>query len=411
MAKKKNDKNRKLFLKVGIICLTLFIISYVIYHIVQRTNNELVTEFAVKETVYSTIETEAFIIRDEQFIKNSATGTTVSFVNNGERVGATDIVSMVFDSSADALTYMKVTELKKEIAHYETLAGQANYQILNTDSINDKIDRELIAYLNSVDNRDFSDAIANAETFRDSVIGKQIATGTSPDFSEKLNSLQAELNELEEEKYSYTEIKADSAGYFIEGSDGYENLIDYEKIDEIDINTIEDALKSKPAKKDSTVVGRTVASFNWYIACVVDSDASVSITFDKKIYLNLPEAGVEKLPVSVYKIGPRTEDGTFVIFSCDEMNENLADLRIEKIQIITDEYTGYKVSNSAIRTVDGQKGVYIVRGNLMGFRKINIVYSGDEYSIVDNPENSSDYIKLYDKVVREGVDLYDDKLV
>jgi len=47
----------------------------------------------------------------------------------------------------------------------------------------------------------------------------------------------------------------------------------------------------------------------------------------------------------------------------------------------------------------------------MGFRKIRIVYTNKDYSIVDNPENSSDYIKLYDKVVTEGVDLYDNKLI
>ena len=71
----------------------------------------------------------------------------------------------------------------------------------------------------------------------------------------------------------------------------------------------------------------------------------------------------------------------------------------------------FKISNSAIRTVDGEKGVYIVRGNLMGFRKIHVLYSTDTFSIVDNPKDSSEYIKLYDNVVTEGVDLYDNKLV
>ena len=77
----------------------------------------------------------------------------------------------------------------------------------------------------------------------------------------------------------------------------------------------------------------------------------------------------------------------------------------------TEEYTGFKISNTSIRTVDGEKGVYIVRGNLMGFRKIHVLYSTDAFSIVDNPKDSSDYIKLYDNVVTEGVDLYDNKLV
>ena len=47
----------------------------------------------------------------------------------------------------------------------------------------------------------------------------------------------------------------------------------------------------------------------------------------------------------------------------------------------------------------------------MGFRKIKVVFTTDDYSIVANPDNASDYIKLYDKVVTEGVDLYDNKLI
>ena len=86
-------------------------------------------------------------------------------------------------------------------------------------------------------------------------------------------------------------------------------------------------------------------------------------------------------------------------------------MRIEDIQIITEEHTGYKISNSAIRTVNGEKGVYVLRGNLIGFRKIHILYTTDEYTIVNNPQGESDYIKLYDKVVTKGVELYDNKLV
>ena len=145
--------------------------------------------------------------------------------------------------------------------------------------------------------------------------------------------------------------------------------------------------------------------------CLVNTDKTVDLSKDKAIFVNFPSAGIEKLPVSIHKIGNRDADKTLLILSCDEMNESLSEFRIEDVQIITEEYSGFKISNSSIRTVDGEKGVYIVRGNLMGFRKIHVLYSTDTFSIVDNPENSSDYIRLYDNVVTEGVDLYDNKLV
>ena len=405
---KKNVFNLKAVAIVLTICL---LASYVIYQCVLMSKDDMETQFALTDTVYNTIDTKCFVVRDEHFIKNKADGTTVSFAKNGERVASGDTVSMVFDSSDDAVSYLKISELKKSIAHYEELSGQANFQTLNIDSLTDKIDNELVDFLEARDNRNFNEAIERADVFRDSLIGKQIATGSSLDFSKQLATLKNELNKLQNTDYAYTEVKSDSAGYYINGADGYETIIDYGKVDDITVESAEKAIESKPESVATDVVGRVVGSFTWYIVCVVDTDKTVKLSYDETLYVNFPYEGIERLPVTLHKIGDRDSDKTILILSCDLMNETLADIRVEDIQIITEEYTGYKIANSAIRTVDGVKGVYVVRGNLLGFRKIHILYSTDSFTIVDNPEGDSGYIKLYDKVVTKGVELYDNKLV
>ena len=405
-------KKNKFSLKaVAILLAVSLLASYIIYQCVLLSKDDMETQFALTETVYSTIDTKCFVVRDEHFIKNNVNGTTVSFAKNGERVASGDTVSMVFKSSDDAVSYLKISELEKNIAHYEELSGQANFQTMNIESLTDKIDNELIDFLEARDNRHYDEAIESADVFRDSLTGKQIATGSSLDFSKQLATLKNELTTLQNAKYAYTEVKSDSAGYYINGSDGYESTIDFKKIDEITVDNVTKAIESKPQAVASDVVGRVVGSFTWYIVCAVDTDETINLSYDERIYINLPYQGVERLPVTLHKIGDRTSDKTILILSCDLMDESLADLRIEDIQIVTEEYTGYKIPNSAIRTVDGVKGVYVVRGNLLGFRKIHIVYSTDSYSIVDNSDGDSGYIKLYDKVVTKGVELYDNKLV
>ncbi|MBO5066240.1 MAG: hypothetical protein J6D06_09025 [Clostridia bacterium] len=405
-------KKKKIGLKsVAVILAISLVVSYVIYQCVLISKSDMETQFALMETVYKTIDTECFVVRDEKFIKNNVNGTTVSFASNGERVARGDTVSMVFNSSDDAVSFLKIRELEKDIAHYEDLSGQANLQTLNIDSLTEKIDNELINFLEDRDKREFSDAVNSAEVFRDSLTGKQIATGTALDYSEKLASLKNELTTLQNAKYSYTEVKSSEAGYYINGSDGYENSIDYSKVDELSVEAVEKVISSEPQAIASDVVGRVVSSFKWYIVCAVDTDKTVNLSYDEQIYVNFPYRGVEKLPVTLHKIGDRTGEKTLLILSCDLMNDSVSDIRIEDVQIITGEYSGYKISNSAIRTVDGVKGVYVVRGNLLGFRKINVLYSTDTFTIVNNPEGESDYIKLYDKVVTEGVELYDNKLV
>ncbi len=408
LAKKRKNNFPKL---VSIILVISLLASYVIYQAVIASKSEMETQFALYETVYKTIDTSAFAVRDEAFVTNSATGTRVSFAANGARVARGDTVSIVFDSADDAASYLKISELEESIAHYTELSGQANFQTMNIDSLTTKIDNELVDFLEARDSRDYKQAIDSARVFRDSVTGKQIATGSSLDFSKQLATLQNELEALKKAEYKYTEIKSESAGYYIHGSDGYENIIKHSDIDKITVKDVENALKSKPKDINPDVVGRVVSSFKWFLVCSVDTEETVNLSYGKDIYINIPYQGVERLPVTLYKIGDRTGDKTMLILSCDLMNDSISDIRIENIEIITEEYRGYKIQNSSIRTVDGEKGVYVVRGNLLGFRKIRVLYSTDNYSIVDNPNGDSDYIKLYDKVVTKGVELYDNKLL
>lgn len=403
-----SGKTTKSVALVLVLCLVL---SYVIYQVVVFSKSDIQTQTALSETVYETIETKCFVLRDEEYIENSTSGTIVSFAKNGERVAAGDTVSMIFKSSEDADTYLKITELEKDISHYEDLSSQANIRTLDLTSLEAKINNELSEYLDCVDALEFSDAFSYAEKLRDSLTSKQIETGMQIDYSEKLATLKSQLSELKSKSLSYSTVTTDESGYFISGCDGYEKTLDFASLESITAEDIKNAVKSKPSTVSSNVIGRAVASFNWYILCVVPTEKTVNLETGEELSLNFPYSGIELLPVELVRIGDRSGEETELIFKCDLMNENLTDIRIEDMEIVTSKYTGYKISNSAIRTVDDVKGVYVVSGNIISFKKVHILYATDEYSIVDNPDGESGYIKLYDKVVTKGVELYDNKLI
>ncbi len=412
--KKISSRNKKM--RIAALVLALFLAFYFmcffVYQFISYKNAEIRTEVALKETVYNKIETKCFVLRDESFIKSSASGTTVSFAKNGQRIAAGDTVTMVFDSQDDAAAYLKMNEIKKDIDAFEKISGQSDIDLSNIDSLNKKIDKELYDYLDDVDSGKFKDAISDAELYLGTVTGKQIAVGEKLDVSKKLESLKKEYEEYNSKNYNYTKVTAENSGYYINGVDGYEKTLDYSSLNEITAKDIEKAIASEPDKVSSDVIGRSVGAFKWYVLCVVDVQETVNLSFDKEYYLNFPYNGIERLPVTLYSMGERTGDKVSLVFCCDRMNDDLADLRIEDVEIITEEYTGLKIPNSAIRNEDGVKGVYVIRGHLLGFRKIHVIYSDDDFSLVEKPEDAeSGYIRLYDLVVAEGVDLYDDKLV
>lgn len=402
------DKRVKLVI-AGLVAV--FFLSYVISQLVSISKAEIETQIAMSETVYKTINTKCFVVRDEQYIVNSAKGTTISFADNAQRVAKGDTVSMIFKTDEDAQTYLRISEITEELEHYNTLAGQANIQAVDVHSLSSKIETKLSDYLDSIDKGDFTKANESINSFGNFITSKQISTGEVLNLSDKINALTTELQTLQAKKTAYSEVKSERAGYYLKGADGYENTIDFTKINELTTTDIEKAISSKPQEVKSDVVGRTVSSFDWYILCSIDTDETIDLKDNAEIFINFPYSGVEKLKGTIYKIGDRTEKKTLVIIKCNLMNDTLADFRIEDVQLITEEHTGYKIKNSAIRTVDGQTGVYVVSGNLIDFRKVHIAYNDGDYSIVDNPDGEWGYIRLYDEVVTKGVEMYDNKLV
>ena len=409
------NKLKKIIALFLAIILVLFIFCYSIHLVISAVNLGVETTVAYRVTRSETINTQCFVIRDEDFLKSSTGGVRVSFVDNGQRIAKNDTVSIVFDSQADASAYLKMNELKKDIAHYEALQGKSDVNTFDVDTISKKINIELYNYLDCLDSGDYSGAVEAAELYRNTVTHKQISVGAELDVSDKLNSLKEQYNELAKTQYSFTEIKADSSGYYINNADGYEKTINYNEVDNLTVDDIKASLKSNADTIPDDVVGRAVSSFKWYIACVVDKQDTIDLSYSKTYYINFPKSGIKRLPVKLHKLGERSSDEVMLIFSCDIMNENLAALRIENAEIIINEYTGFEIPTEAIRTDENnQPGVYVIRGHIVGYRKIKVVKAFGDVTLVDRPDDkeiTSGFIRLHDRVINEGVDLYDDKLV
>ena len=82
------------------------------------------------------------------------------------------------------------------------------------------------------------------------------------------------------------------------------------------------------------------------------------------------------------------------------------------------DFRGLKVPREAIRfdkqkVVDENgktsgevslKGVYILKGEQIEFKKIDVIYEGSDYVLSKIHEDDSSYLALYDDIMTEGVD-------
>ena len=93
---------------------------------------------------------------------------------------------------------------------------------------------------------------------------------------------------------------------------------------------------------------------------------------------------------------------SIIILSCDELTYNLVQRRSERVEIVLNDYEGIKVSRDAIRfNKENEKGVYILLGQRIAFKKINPIYECDEY-ILSQITSDTDYISVYDDIILKG---------
>lgn len=368
---KKLNKNAAKYIACSV--LGVLIILYFVYQVVQMNASPYKTEIALEKTIQNTIPTTAFIVRDESYITaENANGTVVSVVEDGKRVASGDTVAVIFQNESSASSYSRINEIQKEIAFYNQLKNRVGVGTNAPSSYTDLIDEACINYINASREAIDSDFYETLIDVRDSVTAKQIAVGQTLSVDTKLASLESELTALQSQPMGYDPVLSSNPGYYIGSVDGYENTISYKDVLNLDTAKVNSLLSAQKQTTSPNVMGKLVDSFDWYILCNVPYNSSGNIETGKTMTINLPDVSIGKIECTVAFKGSREGDSVAVAFRCNTMNRDVANLRIEKIEIVTEDYSGVRINNSAIREKDGEKGVFVLRGNIVQFKKLKL---------------------------------------
>lgn len=405
---------------INVICTVLVVAAFVyLFHDVLTMNkNSYDTETADEVTEQEKISLKAFLVRDEEYINQKTTGTVVPLIKDGMRVASGDAVARVCNSSEDAAAVSKLVETKESLARYQEISEQTELNALDMEKLNKAIDASYTELLKTANNGDFSDLTKNTEELENKLASKQILKDGTINLTDKFNKLNAEIQSLEAKNINTSDVIAPLSGYYISNLDGYEGAMDYDKIDSLTVSDAEKLFKRKPDDV-SGQMGKIVGSYKWYLVTVMDGKYSLVLNEGDKMKINMPYYGFKNIEVVVEKISKTDGGKVAVAFSCNMMNETYANMRIEDIELVFREFTGYKVNSSSIHREKDEKNedidvVYILRGDIMNARKIEIIYDAGDYVVVSEDteaKNGFRPIKRYDEVIVKGRNLSDGKSI
>ena len=395
-------------------------------------NNNIVTETAYNAKAYDIVESRCMIARDEACLQSDSGGVLVFDVTDGDKVTGDGVVATAYASQEDVAAVQQIEELDQKIAYLESLNAVNTSANVGIDTINSQIDERLLAVLKSVNNHDFTNMADVEENLLTSILRKQILTGEQGSFDDKIAELKSQRESISAGAPTGT-VKAGSAGYFVSQVDGYETVFDVTKLDEITVNDIENA---EPAQiNPDDYIGKIIQNVNWYLLCPVTADEATALGHaDATVKIRLPSAIDGEIPAKILHVNSYADsDKAVAVLQCNYMSDALSKIRQENVEIIVNEYEGLKISKSALHDdnitytvtddsgnetekTERVQGVYVEYGAELVFKQVVIEYAGDDYVICnETPDDGTllngTTVALYDKVVVEGGDLFDGKII
>lgn len=424
-------------LKYIIPIIVSIIIIYILVSMIVPSFSMVYVEPAQYETVAKTLTSEAYILRKESYITNDNGGVLYYNVDDAGSIATNGVIASIYESETDAINISKMGKLSEEINNLKKLNSMSQVMGASLESINKSINQNLADFIEHSQNNSFSKASDSLDGLIYSMNEKQIVTGDVTDFNIKIAELENERDVLEQStKQAIGQIISPVAGTFMSQTDGYENSYDCNNIGRMSFSELTSLKEAQPTEVPQNVIGKIISDVNWYICCPLsEKDAEeFEDVYYELVDVNIPYASADTLSARVIAVNKDSTTGNaVVVLECEAMDSTLAKIRQEEVEISVRDYYGIKVEKNAVhqdkitRTVENDDGttrteektvdgVYILYGNELRFKEIVKLYETDTFVICDtDTENerlfSDSTVKLYDKIVTEGTDLYAGKIV
>ncbi len=400
-------EKRNKIIRIALIVAILFFFVYQYYIGVYAS---ISTESAKTFEYSEGIDATGTFIRNEVTLTSNEQGTVHFLVANGEKIAKDGKVADVFVSDSASAAASRISEIDKQLKLISEIEGYNNSTAVDVDTINERILTYLNSFVFSVQDGRFLDAADKSTDLLTMMTRKQVATGQQSDFSALKGDLSAErANLVVQMGTPKSSIYSESAGYFVSNADGYESTLTVDNLNECTPEFLKDI---KPGAVNENVIGKIVYDYEWYLAVPVNLSDSMHYKVNDTVTVKTDTSSVPKITATVHRINiSETDDKAVMILRCNEMNSEFASLRTASVKIIRKEYSGIKVDSKAIRIVNGETGVYVVSGLEAKFVSVKILYSTDAYKICELNTADSSKLRLYDKIIVKGKNLYDGKII
>ena len=422
----------KILKKIGVGVLCIILVIYVAKQLVNLVNSNIVTETALAVTCEESIELDGYIMRDEMILEGKSGGVMLSSVRDGTRVSKDREAVRVYYNESDLDIVNEISAVDKQLEVLRKSTMDTAYVSADMDKMDEEI-KELISgmMIYSAGN-DLVGALANRDELLVRMNKRWLITNPGKVFEDKISELTNTRAALQSSlSGQYSGITTTKSGYYYASADGSEDIFSSDKIGTLTVEEFSEMINSKPVEYSVKPAGKIVTDYKWYVACSLPDEKARLFDVGNKYSVEFTYNYGTVLDMVLHsRISDNKNDTAVLVFSSNEMPADFEFTRNQKINVVYNSYSGLKVPKDAVRVINDVKGVYVVSGTQIEFKRVEEIYSIDDYYIIEQDPESDKYAKkyirktvkdeegkekhtyfralsLYDQVIVKGRDLYD----
>jgi len=371
---------KRVILRVLGTVLGLLVIAYIGYQIWHKVTSSIKYEPATPYTYTVKSSGEGYVFRSEKVLESPGEGSIVASVEAGTKVSAGSEVANLYSASGVDVE-QKLADIDAQIALLalsEDSASLTNRDVSKLDAETYEIITEI---RRCVEQGKFNEAISHKLNLITKVNRRNAASGTEGDVSSQIAALKQKRNEITGQLGSLVaSVKTPVSGWYYPETDGYEGVFTPDKINKMTYDDFR-SLISSSAASTAQDAGKTVVSPTWYFVCELTGESLDTKEIGEEYTVYFPHNRGEKIPMELVRVS-RSGDVGIAVFKTDKTPDGFDFARMQSYELLENEYTGFRIPKSAVRVVDGQMGVYVLTGEVVHFRKIEVMTEYENTYIV-----------------------------
>lgn len=401
--------SRRTYSTVAVILVCAILLLDVGFHFSQGFTSSLETMSASVGTLGETVSFDAYLVREEKTI-GSASGKNVYYVADGTRVkNGMPLVATYPDSVSDE-SLATLTRARQAISILESVNDARPEKVSETIEL--RIEGVSLMIEEAMREGNVEKANRQKDTLAALMLAREKLIGLA-DPASAVSVLNGTVSQMEKDLGEPIRVlTAVESGWFAYGIDGYETVVSAENLKSLDYISLA-SLFEKDRDVTPTGAGKMITSHKVYAVAFMESDFAASFVLGRQYSVSVND---ETLNLTLEKTVRQEGEGlTAMIFSSLSLTESLSMKRITNMTLTVETHEGFKIPTSALTVYKGVQGVFILKGFVVQFREISVVYRKESMLIANpSPKDKSGKFKLLsenDNIIIKGEDLYDGKII